>query len=79
MPRIKSPISQTERDYNKRYDFKTQQFYVDQIRNSLTFHANADEYKLQFLVDINYALQRGWDLNERQADFLVELYNRYSE
>lgn len=79
MPKIKSPISQTERDYNMRYDSNVQQFYVDQIRKSLSFQANADEYKLKFVYNIHCALRSGFDLNERQADYLADLYNRDSE
>lgn len=80
MPRIKSPINPQEVLYNKRYERETQRAWISKIRAN-----NLDEYTKNFLqratIILHSLTQDGnncLSLTEKQADFLAELYNKYS-
>lgn len=74
MPRIKSPISLIEENYNKRYNKDTQQYYLKMIdQRKLDKHAN------DFVMSCKFSDGAGQlILTERQADYLAELYDKYS-
>lgn len=74
MPRIKFPISQTEKDHNKRYEAQYQKNYITAINKS-----KIDKYAIDFLLSCEFNLTHGsLNLTERQADYLFSLYERYS-
>lgn len=78
MPKIKSPVSQQERDYNKRYEVTTQKLYLTALtRPNVT--KNWDDYKRGFLKSVYLTLGLDMPLTEKQADFLATLYDQYSE
>jgi len=80
MPKIKSPISQAERDYNKRYEKETQKVFciaVHKATNTRAFLPN--EYTRNFLERIRITLSFNEELTEKQADFLAELYDKYTD
>lgn len=79
MPKIKSPMTFQERLYNKRYERETQEDYVNKVRTSVKFAENADEYKKSFTRKMHELLICKVPLNENQADFLADLYNRYTD
>lgn len=74
MPKIKSPINQKEKDYNKRYDPSYQKLWLNLIDES-----KLDKYAKDFILNCKFSEAAGnLILNEKQADFLAELYDRYS-
>jgi len=80
VPRIKSPINQQEKDYNKRYEHETQCYYLSQVNkayNSRKFYPDA--YTRNFLRSISESLDMKLELTDKTADFLAELYDKYSD
>lgn len=79
MPRIKSPISIIEqfynnRRYNRRYDKDVQQHYLNMIDQR-----KLDKYSNDFIINCKFNDSAGnLILNEKQADFLAELYDKFS-
>jgi hypothetical protein len=79
MPRIKSPFTPQERLYNQRYQQEIQIDWIRKIRMSDKYKQNADDYAVTFMIRIAELIARGKPLTDPQADFLADLYARYSE
>lgn len=74
MPRIKSPISIIEENYNKRYNKDTQQYYLKMIDQR-----RLDKYGNDFIMSCKFNDSAGnLILTDKQADYLAELYDKYS-
>ncbi len=78
MPRIKSPISIIEMNYNLRYDPDKQRYFLNCIRGAKN-HGFYGSYVQDFLEKVDILLSGHRELTEPQADYLADLYDRYSE
>ncbi len=74
MPRIKSPINAAEQLYNLRYNNDTQRIWIKRIE-----FKPLDSYAKGFLQNVIPRILDNRELTEPQADYLAELYDRYSE
>ena len=74
MPRIKSPISIIEQNYNKRYDVFYQRIYLRTIDQR-----KLDKYANDFIMSCKFSDAAGnLILTEKQADHLAGLYDKSS-
>jgi hypothetical protein len=72
--RIKSPISIIEQNYNKRYEPETQRIYLNMIDQR-----KLDKYANDFIMSCKFNDAAGnLILTEKQADYLADLYTKYS-
>lgn len=74
MPRIKCPVSIIEQNYNRRYDKDVQQHYLRMIDQR-----RLDKYANDFVMSCKFNDSAGnLILTDKQADYLAELYDKYS-
>ncbi|MGH7182750.1 MAG: hypothetical protein ACREJN_12335 [Nitrospiraceae bacterium] len=80
MPRIKSPISQRERDYNLRYTVGVQIRMLHML--GVAFDKRRwmpDDYDYKFFCDTKKRIKNQEELTDGQADHLTELYEKYTD
>ncbi len=78
MPKIKSPISVVEVNYNLRYQPEKQRYFLNCVRAAKK-NVLYGTYIRDFLEKVDDMLCGHRELTEPQADFLAELYDKYSD
>lgn len=76
MPKFKSPINITERQYNLRYTAPEQERMLAELRVAYKDgRLLPNTVTLDILAKISDRLKRNIEVSEKQADELVRLYN----